>query len=347
MWTCHTCISFVLTSSDSNSAHFFSSGGNVGTRFLASVTLFNVLNLRITFGKVVNAQSDKFNSVFPFFLQVKIRSLACCERLEPMDSSARGGTTKRLQLENDTPKMGSRRAILPNKVRINILKPSKAYSRSSSPNLWFDLATLRTCIVLLFYAFIIVVFYLPPSPSMSNFFKLKHVLNKDKIKTSFEITVKKVTHLEEYNGKPVSLSWKRGKRPANAGSLKDAIVNNGEAVWDEKITVQVTLFKEVGVDKFDEKSLHVHLSQVRYSYNTTTTPHSRTIQQLHIRLLAPHTTRMMRTHRTCYAPRVARNPTRVAALRTHHTTMHAPTTPSSNTNTKPCLGTQSNWEIAD
>lgn len=99
---------------------------------------------------------------------------------------------------------------------------------------------------------------------MSSFFKLnKHVhVNKDKIKAAFDINVKKVTHLEEYNGKPVNLSWKRGKRPINAGTLKDVVVNNGEAIWDEKITVQVTLFKESGVDKFDEKSLVLQLSQV-------------------------------------------------------------------------------------
>jgi hypothetical protein len=98
---------------------------------------------------------------------------------------------------------------------------------------------------------------------MSNFLKFKHVhVNKDKIKAAFDITVKKVSHLDELNGKPVNLSWKRGKRPTNTGTLKDVVVHNGEAVWDEKITVQVTLFKESGVDKFDEKSLHLQLSQV-------------------------------------------------------------------------------------
>lgn len=98
---------------------------------------------------------------------------------------------------------------------------------------------------------------------MSNFFKLKHVhVNKDKIKASFDITVKKISQLAEFNGKPVNLSWKRGKRPTNAGVLKDVVVTNGEAVWNEKFVVQVTLFKEVGVDKFDEKSLMLQLSQV-------------------------------------------------------------------------------------
>lgn len=98
---------------------------------------------------------------------------------------------------------------------------------------------------------------------MSNFFKLKHVhVNKDKVKASFDITVKKISHLNEYNGKPVNLSWKRGKRPTNAGVLKDVIVANGDAVWDEKIVVQVTLFKDIGVDKFDEKALLLQLSQV-------------------------------------------------------------------------------------
>lgn len=97
---------------------------------------------------------------------------------------------------------------------------------------------------------------------MSNFLKLKHVhVNKDRIKASFDITVKKLTNLNEYNGKPVTLSWKRGKRPANAGTLKEAVVDHGEAVWDEKIVVQVTLFKEVGIDKFDEKSLHLQINQ--------------------------------------------------------------------------------------
>ena len=96
---------------------------------------------------------------------------------------------------------------------------------------------------------------------MSSFLKFKHG-NKDKIKAQFDIIVKKVTHLEEFNGKPVNLSWKRGKRPTNAGTLKDVVVQNGEAVWDEKITVLVTLFKESGMDKFDEKSLHLVLSQV-------------------------------------------------------------------------------------
>ena len=98
---------------------------------------------------------------------------------------------------------------------------------------------------------------------MSSFLKFKHVhVNKDKIKASFDITVHKVTHLDEYNGKLVNLAWKRGKRPINAGSLKSVTVHNGEAVWDDKITVQVTLFKEIGVDKFDEKPLLLQLLQV-------------------------------------------------------------------------------------
>jgi hypothetical protein len=117
------------------------------------------------------------------------------------------------------------------------------------------------------YAYYLVVF-LSFCSSMSSFLKFKHVhVNKDKIKASFDIIVKKVSHLDEFNGKPVNLTWKRGKRPTNAGTLKDVVVNNGEAVWDEKITVQVTLFKESSVDKFEEKSLQLHLLQVSEFYS--------------------------------------------------------------------------------
>lgn len=102
---------------------------------------------------------------------------------------------------------------------------------------------------------------------MSNFLKLKHVhVNKDRIKASFDITVKKLINAGEYNGKPITFSWKRGKRPANHGSLKEVVVDHGEAVWDEKIVVQVTLFKDIGVDKFDEKSLALQISQVKFYF---------------------------------------------------------------------------------
>lgn len=93
-----------------------------------------------------------------------------------------------------------------------------------------------------------------------SFFKHVHV-NKDKIKASFDINVKNITHLSSYNGKPVNLSWKRGKRPTNAGTLRDVVVENGDATWNDKFTVQVTLFKDTGVDKFDEKTLLLQLQQ--------------------------------------------------------------------------------------
>ncbi len=49
---------------------------------------------------------------------------------------------------------------------------------------------------------------------MTNFFKLTHVhVGKDKIKASFEISIKKLANIPEFNGKPVTLSWKRGKAP--------------------------------------------------------------------------------------------------------------------------------------
>jgi len=81
---------------------------------------------------------------------------------------------------------------------------------------------------------------------------------KEKLKLHFDILVQKVTNLSEFNQKQVFLAWKRGSRK-NSGRVKDVLVINGEAMWNERITLKSTLFKDQESGRFDEKMLSIAL----------------------------------------------------------------------------------------
>jgi hypothetical protein len=70
----------------------------------------------------------------------------------------------------------------------------------------------------------------------------------------------KLTNSPDLNGKTVAIAWKRGNA-LHAGSTKDAVVENGEATWNEKIIIKGTLFRDADSDKFDEKLVALTLKQ--------------------------------------------------------------------------------------
>lgn len=82
---------------------------------------------------------------------------------------------------------------------------------------------------------------------------------KEKIKAQFDVVIKKLINIQDLNGKAVALAWKRG---TSTGSTKEVVVANGEAVWNEKITVKGTLFGDPENEKFDEKDIVFSLKQV-------------------------------------------------------------------------------------
>jgi hypothetical protein len=77
---------------------------------------------------------------------------------------------------------------------------------------------------------------------------------KEKLKLQFEINVQKINNLLEFNHKPVLIEWRRGSKK-NSGKVKPVVVSNGEAIWNEKIMLKCSFYKDTETGKFDEKTI--------------------------------------------------------------------------------------------
>jgi len=86
---------------------------------------------------------------------------------------------------------------------------------------------------------------------------------KVKVSVLYEVTIKGIDKLaRDDNGNKMYVQWKRGKKSANHGKTKEAVVQYNFVQWDEKLSIKSTLLQAPSTGEFEPKTIDFHIVQL-------------------------------------------------------------------------------------